>query len=62
MLLSDNEKNVSELYGVSGMFGPARKTFIIGKDFTISRIFHKVDVTTHSKDILQELRLEDNPE
>jgi len=38
------------------MLVPSRKTFIIDENFTISKIFDKVDVTTHSGDIIQILK------
>ncbi len=57
LLLSDPEFKVIKLYdsygdkGVFGM-GTLRRTFIIGKDGTISKIFNKVKPLGHSGEVL----------
>lgn len=58
-LLADTDKKISIVYGVYGQKkflgkvfnGITRKTFIIKKGI-ISKIYHKVDVSKHSKEIL----------
>ncbi|MEI7812066.1 MAG: thioredoxin-dependent thiol peroxidase [Ignavibacteria bacterium] len=60
-LLSDTEKEVIKQYGVwkeKTMYGKKymgieRTTFIIDKDGTIKKIFHKVKVTGHVEEILK---------
>lgn len=52
-LLSDETKEVSKLYGASGVLTPKRITFLIKKNGKIVRIYDKVTVTTHGEDILQ---------
>ncbi len=54
-LLSDVEKNVSELFGAKGMMFPRRKTFLIDPEGIVRKIYEEVDVTTHATDILMEL-------
>ena len=61
LLLSDSQKVVVQKYGVWGeksfmgrkYLGTTRATFIIGKDFKIKKIFPKVSVTNHVKEILE---------
>ena len=54
-LLSDNQKEVAKQYGVLG-FGSMltkRVTFIIDKKGKIARIFPKVNIKKHSKEVLE---------
>jgi peroxiredoxin Q/BCP len=63
ILLADPEKNIVQKYGVWGeksfmgrkYLGTTRATFIIDKDFTIKKIFPKVSVVGHTKEILKEI-------
>ncbi|MGV8150319.1 MAG: thioredoxin-dependent thiol peroxidase [Candidatus Woesearchaeota archaeon] len=63
ILLADTEKKVVNNYGVWGeksfmgkkYFGTTRATFIIDKDFKIKKIFPKVSVIGHTKEILEAL-------
>lgn len=63
ILLADPEKKVVNKYRVWGeksfmgkrYMGTARATFIIDKNFKILKIFPKVSVVGHVKDILKEL-------
>ncbi len=60
-ILSDVDKSVSEAYGVYGeknfmgriSFGIKRMTFLIEKG-TIKKIYEKVDVKNHSREVLKE--------
>lgn len=60
ILLADPEKKVVQKYGVWGeksfmgkkYMGTTRATFIIDKDFKIKKIFPKVSVPGHTKEIL----------
>jgi peroxiredoxin Q/BCP len=54
-LLSDSGKEVARAYGVLGMGGISTKrvTFVINKEGTITHIFTKVDVKTHSAECLK---------
>lgn len=60
ILLADPEKKVVQKYGVWGeksfmgrkYLGTTRATFIIDKDFKIKKIFPKVSVPGHTKEIL----------
>jgi peroxiredoxin Q/BCP len=62
-LLSDEDKKVIEAYGVwkeKSMYGRKymgveRTTFIIGTDGKIKKIFHKVKVPDHNKEIMEAL-------
>ncbi len=51
-LLSDEDKSVSRLYGADGMFFPSRKTYLIDEDGDLFKIYDKVNVLIHAKDIL----------
>lgn len=51
-LLADTEKKVSSQYGVKGLIGPKRVTFIIGPDGTITHVIKKVDTSNHATQIL----------
>jgi thioredoxin-dependent peroxiredoxin len=50
-LISDQDKSVSKVFGVSGMMFPDRATFIIGKDGTILYANPSVNPKTHSQEI-----------
>ncbi len=60
-LLSDTDHSVSEAYGVYGeqtwgdkkFMGVARKTFLIGEDGKIKKVFDKVNVEQHADEVLQ---------
>ncbi|HSW73525.1 MAG TPA: peroxiredoxin [Candidatus Limnocylindria bacterium] len=51
-LLSDADKSVSKMYGVSGWFFPSRVTFLINEAGTIVAIMNDVDVSDHAQQIL----------
>ena len=52
ILLSDSKHKVGKLYGVDKGRWTGRKTFIIDQEGKIMKIYDKVSVTTHGKDIL----------
>ncbi|MDQ3490997.1 MAG: thioredoxin-dependent thiol peroxidase [Acidobacteriota bacterium] len=60
-LLADTDKQIVESYGVWGeksMYGKTymgtnRKTFLIGKDGNIVKIFDKVNVSEHADEVLE---------
>jgi len=54
-LISDKDKSVSKVFGVSGMIFPDRATFIIGKDGTILYVNPSVSPKTHSQEIREVL-------
>ena len=62
-LVSDNEKQIVEAYGVwveknnygKKYMGTARKTFLIGSDGFIKKIIDKVDTKDSSKQVLEVL-------
>ena len=64
VLLSDEEKKVSDAYGVwvkKSMYGReymgvARTTFVIGKDGKIEKVFEKVKPEGHTEEVLQFLK------
>ncbi len=55
-LLSDPDKKVINLYGVKGLVGARRVTFIINKDGKIVKVFPKVNAAQHGKEILNALQ------
>jgi peroxiredoxin Q/BCP len=57
-ILSDNGKETAKAYGVLGIGGllAKRATFIINKDGKITHIFPKVDVKSHSEEVLKALK------
>ncbi len=63
-LASDKESDVCERYGVwaqKSMYGKTymgiqRATFLIGKDGKIARIWPKVSVPNHAKEVLEEVK------
>ena len=53
-LLSDENKEVSESYGVLNNFGLANRiTFIIDKEGNIAKIIRDVDVDTHADEVFE---------
>ena len=60
-LLADTDKKIVEKYGVWGeksmygkkYMGTLRKTFLIGKDGKIVKIFDKVNVSEHADEVLK---------
>lgn len=60
-LLADTDKQIVEAYGVWGeksMYGKTymgtnRKTFLIGEDGNIAKIFDKVNVSEHADEVLE---------
>ena len=56
--LSDSNKKVSKLFGAEGKLWPRRITFLIDPNGTIKRIYKKVDVSTHSEKILNDIKNE----
>ena len=52
-LLTDKDKSVSKSYGADGIFFPSRKTYLIGEDGTLVKIYDKVNVLDHAEDILR---------
>ncbi len=60
-LLADTDKKIVEAYGVWGeksmygkkYMGTNRKTFLIGGDGKIVKIFDKVDVAAHADEVLE---------
>lgn len=50
-LISDHDKSVSKVFGVSGMLFPDRSTFVIGPDGTILYANPSVSPKTHSQEI-----------
>ena len=63
-LLSDQDHVVAEAYGAWGekkMYGKSfmgliRKTFVIGKDGKLQKVFHKVKAAEHGQEILNLLQ------
>jgi peroxiredoxin Q/BCP len=43
---------VAKSYGAAGLIFPKRVTFIIDEEGKISKVYEKVSVTTHSREIL----------
>ena len=56
--LSDSNKKGSKLFGAEGKLWPRRITFLIDPNGTIKRIYKKVDVSTHSEKILNDIKNE----
>ena len=52
-MLTDEDKSVSKSYGADGFFFPSRKTYLIGEDGTLLKIYDKVNVLNHAEDILR---------
>ncbi|MDP7611056.1 MAG: redoxin domain-containing protein, partial [Nitrospinaceae bacterium] len=60
--LSDSDKTVAKSYGAAGLIFPKRVTFIIDEEGKISKVYEKVSVTTHSREILDFLGTEKRTE
>ena len=56
-LLSDYDKSVSRLYGTEGTFFPMRKTFLIDEKGTVKKIYSKVSVANHGREILSDFSI-----
>ena len=56
-LLSDSDKSVSRLYGTEGTFFPMRKTFLIDEMGTVKKIYSKVSVVDHGREILSDFSI-----
>ena len=64
-LLSDEDLKVNNLYGTwvekenygRKYWGTERSTFVVGKDGKIKKVFRKVKVDGHEKDVLEALSL-----
>mgnify|MGYP000026418719 CR=1 FL=1 len=56
-LLSDSDKSISRLYGTKGTFFPMRKTFLIDESGTIKKIYSKVSVVGHGREILRDFSI-----
>ena len=56
-LLSDSDKSVSRLYGTEGTFFPMRKTFLIDEKGTVKKIYSKVSVVDHGREILSDFNI-----
>lgn len=55
-LIADEKGEIIKKFGVSGLFGTAkRKTFIISPDGKIAYIFDKVKTSEHDKEIIEVL-------
>ena len=54
-LLSDPDKRVAKLYGVSGMLAAARVTFVIGTDGRIKAVIDSILADEHHKQVLAAL-------
>jgi peroxiredoxin Q/BCP len=52
VLLSDGDKSVSKMYGAEGPLAAKRITYVIDKEGKILQVYPKVDVSSHSKEIL----------
>jgi len=51
-LLSDIDGSVSKLYNADGWFFPKRKTYLIDSSGVIVQVYEKVDISNHTKDII----------
>tara|TARA_Y100000590_G_scaffold407070_1_gene496958 strand:- start:668 stop:1156 length:489 start_codon:yes stop_codon:yes gene_type:complete len=52
-LLSDVEGVVTKAYNANGWFFPKRKTYLIDSTGIIVKIYEKVDISNHTKDIIE---------
>ena len=52
-LLSDSKGDVTKSYNANGWFFPKRKTYIIDSEGVIVKIYDKVDISSHTKDIIE---------
>lgn len=53
-LLSDKDKKVAKLYDSAGVLMAKRNTYLIDSDGKFFKIYKNVDVTTHTKNILDD--------
>jgi len=53
VLLSDNEKKVSKMYGTEGISTAKRVTYVINKEGKIIEVYPDVNVNNHAKEILE---------
>lgn len=53
VLLSDKNKEVSRTYGADGVIVAKRITYVIDKDGKVIAVYPKVDVGSHSEEILK---------
>ena len=51
-LLSDIDGAVTKLYDANGWFFPKRKTYLIDPNGVIVKVYEKVDISNHTKDII----------
>ena len=58
-LLSDSEKIVAKLYGANGLLVPKRITYLIGPDGLIQKVYNKINLNTHAKEIFDDIIKED---
>ncbi|MHB8535015.1 MAG: peroxiredoxin [Sulfuricaulis sp.] len=58
-LLADTDGKIARQYGVLWSFGPIRfarrRTFIVGPQGKIEKIYRKVNPDTHSREVIEEL-------
>jgi len=55
LLLSDPEKNMIRTYGVNGILGTKRFSFLIDPDGIIAKVYDRVNPTTHPQEVLTDL-------
>jgi len=55
LLVSDPDGSIGKKYGVPFASYHQRQTFVIGADGKVSKVYRKVDVTTHAQEILADL-------
>lgn len=55
ILLSDTDGTVIDAYGVKGVFGATRATFVINEDGLIVKVFQKASPDTNAADIMSYL-------
>lgn len=53
ILLSDKDKEVSRKYGADGAIVAKRMTYVIDGDGKVIAVYPKVDVNSHSEEILK---------
>ena len=59
-LLCDSDKSIAKLYNSAGLIFAKRNSFLINSDGLIFKIYKNVDVTTHTKNILNDFNNLDN--
>jgi len=55
-LLADSEKRVVDLYGVQGLLGTKRSSFLINPEGLIVKIYESVDPNTHTEQVFNDLQ------